>query len=220
MHLKWMQALTLVGCLAGSAFSQMARAQLVNGVLEIGSYIFDGQGADSLGPGSTVITGWTTFNAELAVINQPNNFGIPAQSGAKSLDLTGYHDSSPYGGIQQTVNTLAGQNYTLSFYVGSGGGTTTVTVDTGAGPTSFSNTGASFWQQFTENFTASGPTVLTFTGTTASGNYIGLDDITLDGRFGTDATPEPGSLALFGGLGASALGVLVRRRRSAQGRGN
>lgn len=219
MRLSWVHALTLVGCLAGSVVGQVAEAQLVNGDLESGSYVFDGNGADSLAPGSLAITGWTTFNNELAVINQPNNFGLTAQSGTKHLDLTGYHDASPYGGIQQTVNTLSGQNYSLSFYVGSAGGTASVLVDTVGTPATFSNAGnGGFWQQFTQNFTASGPTLIKFTGSTASGGgtYIGLDNITLTGNFAATATPEPGSLALFGASGIGLVGILTARRRRAQ----
>jgi hypothetical protein len=217
MRITWMQSLTLVGCLAGSALAPVANAQLINGDLESGTYVFDGNGAASLAPGSLAITGWQTFNGELAVINNANNFGLTAQSGTKSLDLTGYHDSSPYGAIQQTVNTLPGQNYSLTFYLGSNGGTASILVDTGVTSTTFSNTGGvPFWQQFTQNFTATGPTVLKFTGTVASGggNYIGLDHIALAGTFGPTATPEPGSAALLGTSGVSLLGLLASRRRA------
>lgn len=219
MRLSWVHALTLVGCLTGSALGQVAEAQLVNGDLESGSYVFDGNGADSLAPGSTAITGWTTFSNELAVINQPNSFSLTAQSGTKHLDLTGYHDSPAYGGIQQTVNTLPGENYSLSFYVGSVGGTASVLVDTGGTPATFSNAGAGgFWQQFTQNFTAGGPTIIKFTGSAASGGgtYIGLDNISLTGNFAAAATPEPGSLALFGTSGIGLAGMFAARRRRAQ----
>lgn len=216
MRINWMYSLALMGCLVGSAISHEAQAQLINGDFENGTYIFDGNGADSLAPGVAAITGWTTFNAELAVINQPNNFSLAAFSGTKSLDLTGYHDSAPYGGIQQTVNTLSGQNYSLSLYVGSTSGTASIVVDTGGVPVTVSNTGGGpFWQQFTQNFTASGPTTIKLTGSVASGggNYIGLDNVTLTGRFGT-ATPEPGSLSLLGTSGVSLFGLLAYKRRS------
>ena len=212
MRCKWRVTLVLLGCLAGPVVGRTAEAQLVNGDFESGSYSFDSNNVDSLALGSTNITGWTTLNAELAVINQPNNFALLAQSGTKHLDLTGYHDSTPYAGIQQTVNTLPGQTYVLQFYVGSsGGGTSSVAVDTGSGPTTFSNTGSSFWQQSTDIFTATGPTTLIkFTGTAASGGgrYLGLDNVTL-----ALATPEPGPLALFIGLGMTSLGALIRKRR-------
>jgi len=216
MRNNWMYVLTLAGCLAGSVLGQAATAQLINGDLESGAYVFDGNGANSLPAGSTVITGWTTISNELAVINTPNNFGITAQSGIISLDLTGYHDGPPYGGIQQLVNTVAGQNYTLDFFIGQAGSTASgISVGTVGAPTTYTATiGGSFWQEFTTSFTATGPTLLSFTGVTPAhgGDYIGLDHITLTGNFTPTATPEPGSLALFAGLGLSG-GVLLRRRR-------
>lgn len=214
-----MRALPLAGCLAGSMIGQGAQAQLINGDFETGAYSFDGNGAASLPSGSTVITGWTTISNELAVINNANVFGIVAQSGTKSLDLTGYHDASPYGGIQQSLNTISGQNYTLSFWLGSAGGNASVAVGTGGAPTTFTNAGTgAFWQQFTQNFTASGPTVLSFTGTAASGGgtYIGLDHVTVTGVFA--ATPEPGSVALLGTSGLSLIGLYAARRRRAKKR--
>jgi hypothetical protein len=63
MRLHRIHALTLVGCLAGMALGPVAKAQLINGDFESGPYIFDGNGADSLSPGATNITGWTTTNA-------------------------------------------------------------------------------------------------------------------------------------------------------------
>ena len=218
MRLHWMCPLTLAGCLAGMVLGQSAEAQLVNGSFETGAYVFDGNGADSLPSGSGVITGWTTISNELAVINNANNFGITAQNGTFSLDLTGYHDGAPYGGIQQAVNTVSGQNYTLSFFLGAVGNASSVSVDTGVGaPQTFTNPGTgAFWVVQTESFTASGPTLLKFTGTTASnGNYIGLDNITLTGSF-VAATPEPGSLALLGTSGISLAGLLASRRRRAK----
>jgi len=217
MRFYWIHALTLAGCLAGSVLGQAATAQLINGDLEAGSYVFDGNGADSRPAGSTVITGWTTISNELAVIDNVNNFGITAQSGTKSLDLTGYHDSAPYGGIQQLVNTVAGQNYTLDFFLGQAGSTASgISVSTVGAPTTYTATiGGSFWQEFTTSFTATGPTLLSFTGVTPAhgGDYIGLDHITLTGNFTPVTTPEPGSLALFAGISVSG-GVLLLRRRS------
>jgi hypothetical protein len=162
---------------------------------------------------------WNSFGGVCYHLpNQPNSFSINAESGAKSLNLTGYHDSSPYGGIPQLVNTLPGENYTLSFYVGSQGGTASVSVGTGGTPTIFSNLGGSgFWQQFTANFTATGPTELTFTGTAASGSgrYIGLDNVTLTDA-GPAATPKPGSFALVSASGTGLFGLLAVRRRRAK----
>ena len=215
MRIKFMTVLALSGCLTGLGLSRPAEAQLVNGSFESGNFVFDSQGADSLPAGSTAITGWTTINAEIAVITTPNNFSIVAPDGTKSLDLTGFHDSVPYGGIRQSVNTVAGQNYDLSFFIGSSFNTTSIAVDTGGAPTTFTNPGDGTFnfKQYTYNFTATGPSVITLLGTVAStGNYIGLDKVALTPRGSVAGTPEPGSVALFAGMALSG-GILLKRRR-------
>ena len=161
------------------------------------------------------------MNAELAVITQPNTFSILAESGTKHLDLTGYHDSGPYAGITQTVNTVAGRNYSLSFYIGSQTGNVSIDVTTGLTTATYTNSSGGagpVWQQFTHNFTATGATFIQFLGTaTSSGNYIGLDNITLAGDFTpARSTPEPGSLALLVGIAVGAQGIRRKKRHCAR----
>jgi hypothetical protein len=217
MRFHWMSPLFVLGCLASISLCQTAKAQIVNGSFESGSFTFGSDGGVSLPAGSTAITGWTTINAEIAVLTTPNNYNVTAPDGLNSLDLTGYHDSQPYGGIRQTVNTVAGQNYDLKFFIGSSATTTSIAVDTGGAPTTFTNPGGGGFNflPFTYNFTATGPSVITLLGTVAStGNYIGLDGVTLTPRGTAPGTPGPGSLALLVGMGLSGSVFLKRRNRN------
>src|SRR5690349_7006660 len=95
---------------------------LVNGSFEIGFPALPnhpGDNTESLAVGSTEITGWTVINGEIAWINTVpvNAFGLAPTDGSKLLDLTGYHDSVPYGGVSQTVATIQGLDYTPSIDV-------------------------------------------------------------------------------------------------------
>lgn len=103
------------------------------------------------------------------------------------VDLTGFHDRIPYGGIQQTVATSPGQNYTLSFSLGvdqsngaySGPVSVVATISSGAVVTTTASGGD--WQSFGFTFEAnSAATPLTFIGaSTMGGQFIGLDNVSV-----------------------------------------
>ena len=97
-----------------------AQELVINGSFEniSNTFVADGYNSMSLPPGSTVIPGWATTNAELDWISSRNPFGLATPFGSFFLDLTGYHDSFPYGGVTQVLPTIAGQAYQLSFSVG------------------------------------------------------------------------------------------------------
>jgi hypothetical protein len=174
-------------------------------------------GSPSLPAGSTYLLGWTVVNAELAQIRNGDFGGVFASSGTYSLDLTGYHDSSPYGGVTQTLTTIPGGVYSVQFDVGSVSGTATVQITAGdliATQSSSNVTATDSWQTYSGFFTASAPTTdITLLGLAASagGVYIGLDNVVVNFDHQADA-PEPSALYLsgFGGLGL----LLLRRRRA------
>jgi hypothetical protein len=193
---------------------QGTRAGLItNGSFEQGAFVGDGDDAMSLSPGSTTITGWTTINAEITWIDNGNPLGIVASDGVKSLDLTGYHDSRPYGGIEQTIATTQGQTYVLGFDILGNlnfGSSPSVLASAGSTTSTFTFNPTAFTAQsqyYTLNFTAtSASTVVSFVGTGSGGVYIGLDNVSVV------PVPEPASLALLS-MGISSL-VYHRLRRT------
>jgi len=153
----------------------------------------------SLSPGSTNIPAWTTTNAELtwdggALSISPR---LTAAQGYDFLDLTGTHDAPPYGAVFQTMTTLIGQQYQVSFELGSDkywdayyGGTFTAPVVAVSlnGVVVFSATNnfpalTNYWQTWSFNFTAGATsTTLRFTGSNATPvAYIGLDNVMVTG---------------------------------------
>ncbi len=107
----------------GSLVSAHAQNIVTNGSFENngGTWVdaSGGNGGMTVPLGSTVIPGWTTVSEELAWIKTPNNYaGATATDGVYHLDLTGYHDAQPFGGVRQTLATVAGQKYVLSFDLG------------------------------------------------------------------------------------------------------
>lgn len=188
---------------------------LVNGSFETGNFVNNGAGAESLALGDTSMTGWTTVSAELAWVQNGNNYSLSAEDGTMSLDLTGYHDSSPYGGVEQSFATVVGGQYLLSFYVGANSnysqvnGVNALINNSSLGTfTINSTTSGQTWQQFSVSFTASSTTsTLDIIGSAASGGtYIGLDNVSVTAQ----SVPEP---AEFLPMVGTALGLLAFRRR-------
>lgn len=194
--------------------SAVHAATMINGSFENGSFSPDGNNIMSLQPGSTAITGWTTFNAETAWIRFDNPFISPASDGNFYLDLTGYHDSQPYGGVSQTITTVIGEQCSLSFDVGVSGpaypGPVSVLVSAGAASTTVTYNpvgNGTKWGQFTFDFTATTTaTPVSFVATASqSGYYVGLDKVAVS------TVPEPEEYAAI--TGAALLGFMAWHRR-------
>jgi hypothetical protein len=165
------------------------RNLLTNGSFESGTFAGVSEWI-SLAPGSTAIDGWTTFNAELAWGTTPNSANIIASDGVRFLDLTGYHDRSPYGGVTQTVATTMGNRYRLSFDLGTqeedpryrGPVSALATAGVITIPFTFNPSGAgNQWHTFSFDFTAlSVTTPISILGTrSVGGDYIGLDRVSV-----------------------------------------
>ncbi len=216
--------LLALAALAGTG-SVHAQNLLQNGSFESGAFVNNGAGAMSLTPGATTITGWTVTNAELAWLVNGNAYNLNASDGSYFLDLTGYHDSAPYGGVTQSFATVAGSTYHLAFDLGTNqsdgryagpisvsalvGGGTSQTFLADYAPTGTGNQS----QTFGYDFVASSPfTSLTLTGTRGN-QHIGLDNVSVTTN-GVPPVPEAStsvSLGLLMALGAG--GVFAARQR-------
>lgn len=208
---------TLAAIVAVLVLAPASHANLLtNGSFEDGNFVPNFQDTMSLSTGSIDMTGWTTISAEIAWINEGNPFGVVASDGIKSLDLAGYHDSAPYGGVQQSIATGVGSVYLLEFDLGTIGPVGVQrSIQASAGATSgvFTAIGTlnqQEWTTFGLQFVAdSSLTSISLLGTNEGGNYIGLDNarVTLI----SVAVPEPSTAALV----LLPLAVALFRRKSA-----
>lgn len=208
--MKLMGSLALLMAFAAASVAHAAPFQ--NGSFENGS----GAPASltTLGPGDTSITGWTVTGNGIDWIGSY----WTAADGAYSLDLS----AGAAGGIEQTFDTVAGHNYSVTFSLagnGAGGSTVkSVQVQATGGAASvytFDTTGFSYsnmgWATQTYAFTATGSsTTLTFTSQENSAYGPALDNVAV-----ADVTPVPTpALSLWAMLGlAGLLAVAALRRR-------
>jgi hypothetical protein len=194
-------------------------APILNGSFEQGAFADTapvGDGTMSLPAGSTTIDNWTVLADTLAWIQSPNIWGLSAQDGNLFLDLTNLEAGPPFAGVTQTIATTPGDNYVLSFYLGSytarwGGPPVSILATAGTAAQTCTNptsTTQSTWTLCTVPFTALSPmTAITLTGS-AGFNYIGLDNVSVAPA--AAPVPEPSSMLL---LGLGAAGMLTRARR-------
>ncbi|MBX7134159.1 MAG: DUF642 domain-containing protein, partial [Fimbriimonadaceae bacterium] len=179
-------------------FGTLARANLVqNGSFEQGNFVPNGQNTMSLAVGASDLSGWQISGDSIAWIADPNPFnGLHASQGVKSLDLTGYSDSPPHGGVQQTIATAVGATYVVSFDLGTHSAfTTNVSLRVSAGDAeqdfSLVSSIGQTWQRFTLTFNAIGPaTTIRFSGLLSLPAYIGLDNISVS-RVGRGSVGPP-----------------------------
>ena len=190
--MRSMHALMIaIACCAG-ATQAMAANLIKDGGFETpptatGSYIVYSTGQSFLkwkvvGSPGNVATVSTTFTQ--------NGYSFPAKTGQAWLDLTGVSNSAT--GVSQTISTVAGTAYSVTFWVGNvvnpGGifGTTSTvdvydgtrlliaaTTSKGAGGTTQT------WQKFTTSFTAtaSKTTLSFYNGDASTDTNCGLDDV-------------------------------------------
>ena len=191
---------------------------LLNGSFESGNFIPDGNNTMSLAVGATDMTGWTVVNNPLAWIGPLNPFNLSASDGGYFLDLSGYDDSAPYGGVlqSQTIATTIGAQYQLSFDIGTDplydGAPVSVQVTAGSASAIFTSTplNPNQWQSFNLDFIAtSANTSISLVGQAGTNEkYIGLDNVNLM------IIPEPSTLTLFAGAGLLVFAAWRRLRKA------
>lgn len=195
------------------AFSAAAQANLItNGSFETGTFLPPSNQTMTLAPGSTSLTGWTVVDDSIAWIGVGDPWSLDALSGDRFLDLSDYSAGAPFGGVSQSIATVAGGEYTVTFALGSSnrwGRPSALKVTAGGTSATFTSatTGTNNdWDIHSMTFIATGATTnITFTGVSGA-NYIGLDDVVVTG------VPEPES-ALLVLAGAGVLVVRSRRQR-------
>jgi len=191
---------------------------LTNGSFELGTFVPDANGTMDLAVGATDMTGWTVQNAKLAWIGPSNPFYLTASEGGYFLDLSGYHDNTPYGGVlqSQTIATTIGTPYRLTFDIGTDPlyDTAPVSVQVTAGSASaiFTSTplNPNQWQSFNLDFIAtSANTSISLVGQAGTNEkYIGLDNVNLM------IIPEPSTLTLLAGPGLLVFAAWRRLRKA------
>jgi hypothetical protein len=185
-------------------------------------------GASQTFAGGSTIGPWTVLGVDVLLLQ--TNYGEPgngvnpfnAQEGLNSVDLTGSGNTGPTDGVQQTISTLAGTNYLLSFYVGRATGgsfySTPATVNlsiNGGTAVAFTNSnstpGMINWQQFSTSLLATGSltTIAFLNGTPLNTSEAGLDNVVVVPA----AVPEPASLLILSSGLVSILGARWHRGR-------
>ena len=200
-------------------------AQIIqNGSFEQGNF----SGDPSLAVGSTAIPGWTVTNAEIA-LGMNGIFGLATPYGSQFLDLTGYHDSVPYGGVTQDIATTTGASYHLSFSLGADqssdiyAGPVSAAASAGGGSQVFTFTpppgsAGNQWGTFGLDFIATGSTTpITIIGTQSTGGqFIGLDNVSVTPNAPVPEASTTISLGLLLMLGLGGVTVAKKRRSAAQ----
>lgn len=203
----------LAAVLATSAHATL----ITNGSFEATTgFVPDSNDTMVLNPTSTTMIGWTVVSNQLAWIGPTNPFSLTASNGNYFLDLTSYTDSGPFGGVTQSITTITGAGYQLSFDLGGStqwGVPDSITSCAGATckTSSITATGLNQWAPETLNFIAAGTsTTISLIG--ASGvEYIGLDNVSVIQVRTRTVVPEPMTSSLVG-LGLIAL--LAARKKS------
>jgi len=183
--------------------------------------------------GGQTVGAWTVVGTGVLLVQtgyaEPANgiSSFAAQAGLNSLDLTGLGNQGFTSGVQQIVQTTAGQAYNISFFVGRGSSASplysapaTVDLSINGGPrVGYTNAAATpgtiNWMKFKTSFVATGTsTTLTFlNGTPAPTTEAGLDSVVLTpvfseagaGLAGVNGVPH---LAGAGTLAAGSAGSL------------
>lgn len=175
--------------------------------------------------------GWTSIGPSNGVIAY-SDFNTPPYQGSHYYDEGGFGNSAdgPGDGIGQTVNTVAGQKYTLTFGLSMENVSGTETADVMIGNqlnqytlvpnglhNAFEELDAPFLTKTISYFATGSTTTIAFT-TDANSLSFGNDDPMIDGvTFSSaSAVPEPATWTMLL-IGFGAVGRMLRSRRRTPG---
>jgi hypothetical protein len=179
--------------------------------------------------GETIDSVWTVIGSPLgniSVLSEFQNAGpnlmYTAHTGVQEIDLTGGTDNGAATGLEQTISTVTGFQYTLDFWVGNvnasppdwpasvavqlDGITVETVTNTNVATYGSSGVAPANWELFSYNFTATGNTTTVgfLDNVPADVGFNGLDDVSVNAA----ASPEPSTMFL---LGAGLLLIGIRR---------
>ncbi len=151
--------------------------------------------------------GWTVSNGNVDIISYVTYGPAPANGGKYGLDLVGYGTT---GEISQSIDTVLGKTYTVSFDYEANPGVSGPTAGVGFNGDSSIGvvTGTGSWQTFKGTFVGTGGSQIFSVNEIYGANNGGvfLDNFSI-------AAPEPAAWALML-VGFGGLGVALRRRRT------
>jgi hypothetical protein len=163
------------------------------------------------------ITGWTEVGNYIPTgfnhATSSNFVGMTPYAGNYFFEFGNYTDEGS-AGISQTMGTVSGQTYDLSFEWSTGGADAPgdqsylVLWDGNVVDSISTNTGSTPWTLASLDVTGTGHDTLTIEGYRNYG-YNGIDNVSVTGAV---PAPEPGTLALFG-IALLGLGGLRLRRK-------
>ena len=212
--------------LAGAALCSVLPAFAATNLVTDGSFESASlsAGSSALYGGSSLV-GWTALPGDTLEVR--NALVGTAKDGNNFVELDSTHNSS----MLTTIDTTAGQTYSLSFwYSGRPSSASSnsafpsgrvpassdgLTVNYGSGTVAVhsptNTTDDNLWRQFTATFTATGTSTALMFGATGKDDGYGssLDDVSVSAI----GVPEPGSPAMMAAGLLGLLGLGVRRQR-------
>ena len=206
--------IAVAAVLAGAPFHASASNLIADGSFEdAADFVASSDGAMYLAPGSTAMPGWTVgAGAGLAWLDPDNHIVVTAADGTYFVDMNPTGVGSPLSSLSQSISTVAGASYLLTYELGSADGPSGILASAAAASAESVSTlpGINNWEVESLAFTAIGSTTeISFVGD--QGRYIGLDNVSVTQVGG--GVPEPATWALMiSGFGLA--GAVLRRRRA------